>query len=124
MFGFGKEKKLAPGIDRRRSLEGVPILNNGVRVARATPENDHLVVTLTRGRGLLSRFQPPLMERTIKLDELGTFVLRQIDGRRTVKDIVESFMTRYRPNRREAELSTVTFLRSLTERKAISIIIK
>ena len=123
MFGFSNRKSTPPKIDRRQSLAGIPMLNSGVRIDPGA-ERDSLVVTLRRGSGFLARFQPAVMERVIKLDELGTFVLRQIDGRRTVLSIVDAFTDRFRTNRRESELSTVTFLRSLAERRAISIIIK
>ena len=72
----------------------------------------------------MARFMPPILERTVKLDELGAFVFRLIDGQRTVLQIVEAFQQRYKANRREAELSTVEFLRSLAQRRVISIAIK
>lgn len=123
MFGFFQRKHIPPPIDRRQSLAGIPVLNPGVRIDPGE-ERDIVVVKLQRGKGFWSRFQPAVMERTIKLDELGTYVLRQIDGRRPVLAIVDAFTARFKLNRRESELSTVTFLRSLAERRAISIIIK
>jgi hypothetical protein len=41
-----------------------------------------------------------------------------------VAQIIESFRVRYAANRREAELSTVAFLRSLAQRQIISIVIR
>lgn len=121
---MGERKRKTPPLDRRRSLAAIPVLNEGVR--SAANEAGHVVVrvTLKRGRGFLARFQPALMERTVKLDELGSFVFKQIDGQRTTQDIIEAFMARYRPNRREAELSTVDFLKSLAKRGVISVVVK
>jgi hypothetical protein len=119
---FGRQKE--PVIDRRQSLDGIPVVNRGVTVEDVPPDRLNLVVRTPRGSGLLARFQPPVLERNIKLDALGTFVFRQIDGERDVRGIIGIFAERYRANRREAELSTVAFLRSLAERRVISIVIK
>ena len=84
----------------------------------------HLTVRLHRKPGLLSRFQPPVMERNIKLDELGSFVTRLIDGNRGTRAIVAAFVTRYQVTTREAELSCIQFLKLLAARHAVSIIVK
>jgi hypothetical protein len=110
-------------IDRTRSLAGVPILNEGVSTLEADGRLQ-VVLRLRRGAGLWARFLPEVMERTVKLDELGSFVFRLIDGQRNVAQIIESFRVRYAANRREAELSTVAFLRSLAQRQIISIVIR
>ena len=117
-------KPKQPGIDRKRSLDGVPVVNPGVVVDDADPERLVVTVKLQRGRGLLARFQPPVMERRVRLDALGSFVFAQIDGVRPVRRILDMFEARYRVNRREAELSCVAFLKSLAGRQVISIIIK
>lgn len=119
---FGRQKE-AP-IDRRRSLAGVPVQNGGVTVEEREPGRVSLVLKVSRRAGFWGRFQPAVMERTVKLDEVGTFVFRQIDGRRDVLEIVNRFVAQYRANRREAELSVTTFMRQLAERHVISIVIK
>ncbi len=121
---FGFLRKPEPAIDRRRSLDGIPVVNG---VARATlTEAGRVVVVLrhVRGKGLLSRLAPPVIERRFELDELGSFVFRLIDGQRTVAGIVEAFREQYRLNRREAELSTVSFLRMLAQRRVIAVVVK
>ena len=119
----GTEPKRA-GIDRKRSLEGIPVVNPGVVVDCINPERLVVTVKLQRGRGVLARFQPRVMERRVKLDSIGSFVFAQIDGVRSVRQILDVFEARYRVNRREAELSCVAFLKSLAGRQAISIIIR
>ena len=99
------------------------MVNDGVKAVEADGRLQ-VVVRWRRTRGLWARFMPPIIERTVKLDEVGAFVFRLIDGRRDVRQIIEEFVRRYRANRREAELSTVAFLRSLAERRVISIVIK
>ena len=119
---FRKTEK--PSIDRRQSLEGIPVLNPGVATDEREDHTLVLRVPAARGQGFLARFQPEVIEKQIKLDAVGSFVVRQIDGRRNVFAIVEALIGRYKLNRREAELSCVEFLRSLAQRRAISIAIK
>lgn len=111
-------------IDRRESLEGVPVVHNGVTVSAEKLGRVTLDIKIPRGRGLLARFQPPIMERRIKLDELGSYVFRLIDNKKSTREIIEMFMARYRTNRREATLSVVAFLKSLVTRGVISIMIR
>jgi hypothetical protein len=120
MFG----RKGEPAIDRRRSLTGIPMVSEDVIVRDEEPDRVSLVVRRRRGTGFLARFQPAIMERKVKLDELGTFVFRLIDGQRPVRQIIDRFAEHSKVNRREAELSTVAFLKSLAERNVIAIVIK
>ncbi|NQT93055.1 MAG: PqqD family protein [Lentisphaerae bacterium] len=122
MWWFLQRK--AVKIDRRRSLAGVPVRNGGVFEKERTEDGLELVIVLKRGAGFLARFQPPVMERRLKLDELGCFVFDQIDGKRNTRQIVDAFAARYGVNRREAELSCVQFLRMLAQRHAVSITVK
>ena len=100
------------------------MLNQGVAFSENDKGNIEIHVKIKRGNGFLSRFQPPVIERKIKLDELGGFVFNQIDGNNTTLKIIECFIARYHTNRREAELSTVEFLKSLVKKGIISILIK
>jgi hypothetical protein len=117
-------KAETPSIDRRRSLAGIPVLNRGVR--RIDGENDTLVlgVPVARRAGFLARFQPAVTDKRIRLDEVGSFVVRQIDGERNMMAIIEALIARYGLNRREAELSTVDFMKSLIRKQAVSIVIQ
>lgn len=111
-------------LDRRESLEGVPILNEGARITRE--EDGRILIHIPSGgaRGLMARLLPALPDSQIRLDELGSFVFAQIDGKRNVFQIIKSFTKEYGVNRREAEQSVVNFLKSLTQRRVISIVIK
>ena len=113
-----------PTIDRRQSLDAVPVLNGGfVRETKPDGRID-LVIRGPRPRGWLSRFMPPEVEQRFKLDELGTAVYGLIDGVRTVEQIMNGFAERFRLNKRETEISVAAFLRLLAERKIISLVIK
>jgi hypothetical protein len=122
MFGFSQRK--ARPVDRRRSLAGIPVLNPGVSVKEEGAGCLRVTVRRRRGSGFLARFQPPVLERNVELDELGAFVFRQIDGRCSTADIIDLFTRAHKVNRREAELSCVAFLKSLAARGVISIAVK
>jgi len=119
-----KKKQKEPQIDRRRSLAGVPIVNENVKIDDSDEDNVVVSVTFERGNGFLDRFKPAVMTSRVELDELGSFALHQIDGKKTVADIIDAFVERYRANRREMELSVVAFMKSLMQRRVISILIK
>jgi hypothetical protein len=120
---FAKETS-TPTLDRRQSLQGVPVLNPGVTWKERT--DGSLVVSIKVGRspGVLGLFQPKMSEKRIELDVLGSFVLMQIDGEKTALQITEAFVARFKVHRREAELCIVSFLKSLLKRCIISIAIR
>ena len=120
---LSRSKRESP-IDRRRSLEGVPVLNPGVNLVDEEDGRVILSIPLPRGRGFFARFQPPVSERRVRLDEIGTFVVGLIDGERPVLALIDAFVERHRVSRREAELSIAEFLKSLIKRDAISVAVK
>ena len=111
-----------PCLDRQRSLSSIPALNPGVK-SEAQADGRVLVTVRIprRAKGLLARFQPAVIERRVRLDELGAFVLAHVDGARSVADIVAAFTQAYGTTRREAELCTADFLKSLAQRHILSI---
>ncbi len=124
MFPF-LQKEEAPTLDRRQSLAGVPVLHNFVTIDRSDENNWVLTLRIPkRNRGFLARFQPDILTRRVRLDELGSFVVARINGETTVMEIINDFASRFKTNRRETELSVVQFLKSLVSRQAISIVIK
>lgn len=119
-------REKSESIDRRRSLTGVPIINESISLEEGANGRVIVDVPLKRkpGMGWLARFTPTVVRRRVKLDELGTFVIRQIDGKRSAKDIIDIFAAKYKVNRREAELSCIEFLKMLATRHIISVVIK
>ncbi len=82
-------------------------------------------MSLARKRGaLMSRLTPNNPIHRFELDQLGTFVVSQIDGQATVADIIERFVKRFKVNRREAELSVVDFLKTLSRKRITSIAVQ
>jgi len=121
---FGLTEKREPRLDRRHSLAGVPVLAKNVSIDRTDDAKWVMTVTTRPRSRVLARFLPPTFVKRVELDELGTSVLRQIDGERTVQGIVDAFRRLYNVNRREAELSVAEFLRSLVRRHVVAIVIR
>lgn len=105
-------------------MESIPVFNQGMSFVESEPGRVVITVRLKRRPGWLGRFQPSVLERVIKLDELGTFVFRQVDNHKATREIIDAFVSRFKVNRREATLSTVSFLKSLVQRGVISIAVK
>jgi hypothetical protein len=111
-------------LTRAQSLAAIPVFNEGVTLREQADGTVHLTVRIRRKPGFFARFQPPVMERNVKLDELGSFVVRLVDGNRSTRDVVDAFAATYKVTAREAELSCVQFFKLLAARHAISIVVK
>ncbi len=112
------------GLDRRRSLAGVPMLHNDVAVRTAPNGVTRLHVRYERGKGLFEMFRPPVTERQYELDQFGVFVIDQVRQQHSVLAIVDAFQERYGLSRREAELGVVAFLKMLMKRGILSVVVK
>ena len=111
-------------IDRRKSLAGVPVLHDGVKVAPKTGGGLTLKTKIMRGPGFFERFRPAVMEKSYELDAFGEFVVGEIDGSKSVLGIVDAFQERFKMSRRESELGVVAFLKILLQRNLLSIVDK
>lgn len=123
---FGLNQARAPQMTREQALAGIPVLNEGVSMV--TDSGRTLVVlrvaNLRRSRwSLLARLAPKVAERRFALDELGVEVFNQIDGKRTVRDLIDLFAATHKVNRREAELSVAAFIRMLAQRGIVSVVV-
>lgn len=122
-----KKKPAAPVISRTEALSMVPVKNGEVRekdvpgglVELAYP----LAVKPWFGRmaekvGLWDK--RPMVKR-LELDEMGTFVWRQIDGKQSVRSIAQAFAAHYEVQAREAELSVTAFIKNIGQRGIIGL---
>jgi hypothetical protein len=79
--------------DRESELERINLLGLAPKRSAEWEEEDGRVVCIrprpeTRGlRGLLDRFLDRMSARRIRLDEVGGFAWRLLDGERTVKEV-------------------------------------
>lgn len=111
-------------VDRRRSLAGIPVLHENVKVMEGSGGTIVLKMQVQRGYGFLERFRPAVSERKYELDEFGTFVVKEIRRRKTVMDIIRSFEKRFRMSHREAELGVVAFVKMLMKRNVLSVVVE
>jgi len=116
-------------IDRRRSLALKPVRNP--EAVWESAEGAGLVtidIPLQRrpvpGPFLwlatkLARKAPP-SSRRMELDQVGSFVWRAADGRRTMRELIWLLAAEYRLNRKDAEVALLEFVRQLSARNLMA----
>jgi hypothetical protein len=125
MNWFGKgETVVRPSVNVSEALQSIPALNPDVSLEEDKDGRTVVCVPVQRRKGFWGRFQMPVSTHRIRLDEIGAFVVSQINGERTVQELIDAFATKYRVNGREAKLCMADFLKSLAGRNVISIGIK
>ncbi len=123
--GFGKKETVVrPTINVMEALQSIPALNPNVTFEEDRDGRTVVCVPVQRRKGFWGRFQMPVSTHRIRLDEIGAFVVSQINGERTVQELIDAFAGKYRVNGREAKLCMADFLKSLAGRNVISIGIK
>jgi len=60
-------------------------------------------------------------ERTLKLDEIGAAILGEIDGERTLAEIIDALAARYAASRDEIAADVEGFLTALIERRMVEV---
>ena len=70
---------------------------------------------------LLSRIFHVPATKTIELDEFGAQVWSRCDGAHSVEQLVNFTCDTYKLNRRQAEVSVITFMRMLAQRRLIGL---
>ena len=122
-----KKKPKAPSISRREALDSIPV--KSIQITEARLETGEIVISYPVAMrpffaGLLKRFGGPEAQIQIKklqLDELGTSVWDMINGKSSVRQLVEGFAKLHRLEAREAEVSVSQFLRELGRRGLIGL---
>ena len=121
-MGLFGTKKQAPEIDRTQSLAARPALNDLISFERNS--RGLTVLHMPRRRTGMVRvvakaFRLPPYKQ-IELDELGSYTLELCDGSHSVGEMVRLFAGEFKLNRREAEVSMLSYLQSLAKRGIIS----
>ena len=114
----------AATVDRRRSLDARPVPNPGLTVRR---RQDGLL-TLVAPKKLRRRprwqktvfLTPPERELEVDLDAAGSFVWDLCDGEHSVREMILALAERYLFARREAEVSVLSYLKTLGQRGFIA----
>jgi hypothetical protein len=63
-------------------------------------------------------------ERPLELDEIGSFVWRMFDGRTQVREMIRRLSERYKLNRKEAEVSLTSFIRTLAKKRLVVLAVR
>ena len=113
-------------IELEQLLDAIPTANTAVRVER---DGDAVVLFVP----IKPRFWmgPPFSwllpfrkERGFALDALGAEVFSACDGRQTLEQIIDGFASRHRLRFHEARLAVTQFLRSLSERNLVAVVVQ
>ena len=119
---FGRKK---PVLTREQSLSARPIRNENLTVSR--DDDGNVVVGIPRRKtwwaNAVARILRMPDKKKIALDEIGTAVWDQCDGRHTVQSIIENFVEKHKLNRREAEVSMFAFFKELTQRGFVGFVV-
>ncbi len=116
----------AGSLPRGEMLALRPLRNASVAwEPKAEGETPGVALTVPRrddklGRMLGRVFQLPTT-KTIELDEFGAAVWEKCDGRHSVEHLVVFTASAYKLNRRQAEVSVVSFMRMLAQRRLIGL---
>ena len=73
---------------------------------------------------LLSKVFYVPKERTITLDEVGSMVWQMCNGRTTVSQMIEGLSKEYKLDRKEAEVSLLSYLKTLGQKRFIGFVLE
>ena len=124
MRAFRKKSK-APSISRAEALDRIPVKNTQITEARLETGEVIISYPVTMRpffAGLVKRFGVPEVQiqmKKLQLDELGTSVWGMINGKLSVRQLVERFAATHRLEAREAQVSVAQFIRELGGRGLI-----
>ena len=94
----------------------------------AKNDNGEAQITVTRQDTwrvrLLSKVFYIPKERKITLDEVGTEVWQMCDGRTTVAQMIDSLGKKYTLDRKEAEISLLSYLKTLGQKRFVGFLIE
>jgi len=123
---FGKKAK-GLAITRAEALEYTPVKNMDVTEIRLDSGEVVLTYPLEMRPWLadmarwLGRSTDRIQTKKIQLDTLGTSVWEQMDGKRSIREIIQEFVRKHQLHPKEAEVAVTQFLRNLGKRGLIGI---
>ncbi len=109
------------GLSREDTLRARPIRNEAVRENRQ--DNGEIILVVPRKKvwwvRILSRIFYIPGERKISLDEIGSWVWQKCDGHVSVGKIMENLAKEFKLNPKEAEVSLLSYLKKLGQKRLI-----
>ena len=107
-------------------LESRPARNE--LLAWEETEEGEVRITVTRQETWKTRLLSKLFyipeKRTITLDEVGAQVWQMCDGRTSVAGMIEGLRDRYKLDRKEAEVSLLSYLKTLGQKRFIGFLVE
>ena len=116
----------SPKLSREAMLNSRPARNE----ALAWDENDdgEVVIKVERQESLRVRLLSKVFyipqERKITLDEVGTEVWQMCNGKTSVAQMIERLGKKYQLNRKEAEVSLLSYLKTLGQKRFVGFLIE
>jgi len=119
MVGIMKLAKKNPAMAREEHLALKPLRARDALVERK-PDGGARVKLPLRGSW---PFRPPAgATRVFELDEMGLLVWDSCDGCTTLLELIQKISEHYSLNLREAEVATLTFLKTLARKQLIGMV--
>ncbi len=119
---FRKDTGEAPELDREEAMDSVPVVNQLITVEYDAEDN--AVLNVPRKRTKMLKWMAKIFRippyKQIELDELGTYTIELCDGEHTVSEIIDKFADQYDLNHREAEVSMLSYLKTLSKRGIVA----
>ena len=121
---FATRKK--PKLTREAMLNSRPARNELLSWEKSDRGEAQIIVTRqdTWKVRLLSKMFYVPKERKITLDEVGTEVWNMCDGRTSVAQMIESLGKTYTLDRKEAEVSLLSYLKTLGQKRFVGFIVE
>ena len=127
MKAFRRKLPATGSLDRSAALRCTPV--KSAMISEHRLENGEVLIRypvavrpwMAKLMQRLGRPADAVQSRKLQLDSLGTAVWDLIDGKRSVKEITQTFAGAYRLQAREAEVSVTRFVRELGRRGVIGL---
>ena len=122
-----KQKQSNVWMTRAEALKFTPVKSNRVQETRSETGEIILIYPIAIRPWIdliVKRFggkEAKSVDKKLQLDELGTAVWEQINGERSVKQVIQWFAKKYQLHTKEAEVSVSRFLRELGKRGLIGL---
>lgn len=120
-FPFLRKKPIP---DREQTLRSMPVRNPCVEWH--TDEKGEAHLHIPRRNDWFAKFLTRILRapeyREIVLDEIGSEIWAKCDGKTSLDRIIDSTCRKHKLTRRECEISTGAYLKTLAERKLIGLL--
>jgi hypothetical protein len=124
---FRKKAARHPSVTRAESLARIPVKNS--RIVQERLPGGEILITYAAPVGALSaavirylgRGSGQEIPKKVQLDGMGSEVWELIDGRRTVRRLIDIFANAHNVPAQEAEVAVTQFVRSLGRRGLIGL---